>query len=111
MPIEVRSLAEWEAAGVHNMLSAVIPAHNEEGHIAETVQNLAAALRDAGIDHEILVINDNSTDGTERILSALSATDIAVRYVNNQSPNGFGFAVRRGVPRRGGSDHDGQRVG
>ena len=29
MPIEVRTLAEWEAAGVPGMLSVVIPAHNE----------------------------------------------------------------------------------
>jgi dolichol-phosphate mannosyltransferase len=97
MPIEVRSLAEWEAAGIRGMLSVVIPAHNEEGHIAETVQNLAAALRDAGIVHEILVINDNSIDGTERILATLSAVGIRVRYINNPPPHGFGFAVRRGL--------------
>src|SRR5262245_15241158 len=48
MPIEVRSLAEWEAAGIAGMLSVVIPAHNEEGHIADTVHNLATALRKAG---------------------------------------------------------------
>jgi dolichol-phosphate mannosyltransferase len=97
MPIEVRSLAEWEAAGIRGMLSVVIPAHNEEGHIAETVQSLAAALRKAGIAHEILVVNDNSTDGTERMLATLSAIGIGVRYVNNSPPNGFGFAVRRGL--------------
>ena len=49
MPFEVRSLAEWEGAGVPDMLSVVIPAHNEEGHIAETVQGLADTLRGAGI--------------------------------------------------------------
>jgi dolichol-phosphate mannosyltransferase len=97
MLIELRSLAEWEAAGIRGMLSIVIPAHNEEGYITETVQNLGAALRDAGIAHEILVINDSSTDGTERILSTLSAADTAVRYINNSPPNGFGFAVRRGL--------------
>src|SRR5215471_9635734 len=97
MPIEVRSLAEWEEAGIDGMLSVIIPAHNEEGHIAETVQCLAAALREAGISHEILVINDNSSDGTERILAPLSAAGIGVRCVNNQPPNGFGFAVRRGL--------------
>src|SRR5947207_798558 len=75
MPIEVRSLAEWEAAGIPGMLSVVIPAHNEEGHLAETVQNLATALRDAGIAYEIVVINDNSSDGTERVLATLSAAD------------------------------------
>jgi dolichol-phosphate mannosyltransferase len=97
MPMEVRSLAEWEAAGIGGMLSVVVPAHNEEGHLAGTVQNLAAALRDAGIAHEILVINDNSSDGTERILAALSAAEIGVRYINNPPPHGFGFAVRRGL--------------
>src|SRR5262245_51317345 len=97
MPIEVRSLAEWEAAGIHGILSVVIPAHNEEDHISETVQNLAAALSKAGIAHEILVINDNSSDGTERVLPTLSAVGIGVRHVNNPPPHGFGFAVRRGL--------------
>jgi len=97
MPIEVRSLAEWEEAGIDGMLSVIIPAHNEEGDIAETVQNLAAALREAGIAHEILVINDNSSDSTERVLATLSAGEIGVRYINNPLPSGFGFAVRRGL--------------
>jgi dolichol-phosphate mannosyltransferase len=97
MPIEVRSLAEWEAAGIPGMLSVVIPAHNEEGHIAATVQSLARALREAGIAYEILVVNDNSSDGTERILATLSAAGIGMRYMNNQQPHGFGFAVRRGL--------------
>ncbi len=97
MPIEVRSLAEWQTAGIKGMLSVVIPAHNEEGHIAETVEGLAAALRKAGIIYEILVVNDNSSDGTERVLKTLSAADSNVRYVNNAPPSGFGLAVRRGL--------------
>jgi len=97
MPIEVRSLAEWEAAGIAGMLSVVIPAHNEEGHIADTVRDLAAALQAAEIRYEILVVNDNSSDGTERILATLSAADPRLRYLNNAPPNGFGFAVRRGL--------------
>lgn len=97
MPIEVRSLAEWEAAGIEGMLSVVIPAHNEEGQIVETVQKLASALRGAGINYEILVINDNSTDATERCLARLMMEDPGVRYINNPPPNGFGFAVRHGL--------------
>ena len=97
MPLEVRWLAEWEASDVPGMLSVVIPAHNEEGHIGGTVQGLADTLRGAGISYEIVVVNDNSNDGTERILARLSAADIGLRYVNNMSPNGFGFAVRRGL--------------
>jgi dolichol-phosphate mannosyltransferase len=97
MPFEVRTLAEWETAGVPGMLSVVIPAHNEEGHIAETVQSLAGALGRAEISYEILVVNDNSSDGTERILARLSSADIGLRYINAMPPNGFGLAVRRGL--------------
>ena len=97
MPFQVRSLAEWEAAGVPGMLSVVIPAHNEEGHIEATVQGLADTLRRAGIAYEIVIVNDNSSDATERVLARLSAADTAVRYVNNSAPNGFGLAVRRGL--------------
>lgn len=97
MPLEVRSLAEWEAAGIEGMLSVVIPAHNEEGHIAETVTRLVSALRQAGIAYEILVVNDNSSDGTESVLAKLSAEDANIRYIKNVPPNGFGFAVRCGL--------------
>ena len=45
MAFQVRTLAEWEAAGVPGMLSVVIPAHNEEGHIAATVKSLVDTLR------------------------------------------------------------------
>lgn len=97
MPFEVRTLAEWEGAGVPGMLSVVIPAHNEEANIAGTVHHLVEALRAADLSYEILVVNDSSTDATERVLVSLSAADVGVRYVNNAPPNGFGLAVRRGL--------------
>lgn len=78
-------------------LSVVIPAHNEEGSITETVMAFHDELSKESIPHEILVINDNSKDGTERILKVLSKKISEVRYVNNQPPNGFGFAVRCGL--------------
>lgn len=96
MPILVQSLAEWEAAGEEGLLSVVIPAHNEEGHIAETVTGLREALDKAEIPNEVLVVNDNSSDRTEEILREMSEADPHVRYINNQPPNGFGFAVRAG---------------
>lgn len=97
MVLEVRSLAEWEAECVPGLLSVVIPAHDEEGHIATTVRTLHAALQQAGIQNEILVVNDNSKDRTEAILRELSAELPGMRYVNNEPPNGFGFAVRCGL--------------
>jgi dolichol-phosphate mannosyltransferase len=97
MPLEVRSLAEWEADGVIGMLSVVIPAHNEEERIVATIHGVYAALAQAGIAHEILVVNDNSRDRTEEVLKGLSREIPTLRYINNPPPNGFGFAVRAGL--------------
>ncbi len=93
----LQDLADWERRGEPGLLSVVIPAHNEEGQIAETVRAFHAALDAAGIRHEILVVNDNSTDRTAEILAALAAEIAALRVLDNPPPNGFGFAVRQGL--------------
>jgi len=97
MALQVKSLAEWEREGIPNMLSVVIPAHNEEGHIRGTVEGVVAALEEARIRYEILVVNDNSIDQTEKIARDLGRTNTSVRCVNSEPPSGFGFAVRRGL--------------
>src|SRR5579885_26205 len=79
------------------MLSVVIPAHNEEGQIEATVRGVAEALRAAGIDYEIIVVNDNSTDRTGRILANLGAAVCRVRPFVFPPPFCFGLAVRRGL--------------
>lgn len=78
-------------------LSIVIPAYNEEASIESTVRAFHEALANEKIEHEILVVNDNSKDGTEKILKDLGKEISEVRHVNNQPPNGFGFAVRAGL--------------
>lgn len=78
-------------------LSIVIPAYNEEGCIEETIRQLFQALGSACIEHEILVVNDNSKDSTLKILESLSKTCPTVRCITNEGPNGFGYAVRKGL--------------
>lgn len=78
-------------------LSIVIPAHNEELSITKTVNAFHEKLDKSEIPHEILVVNDNSSDGTEKILNDLKSNIKELRYVNNTPPNGFGFAVKCGL--------------
>jgi dolichol-phosphate mannosyltransferase len=78
-------------------LSIVIPAHNEEGSIEETVATFHKKLKKEEIPHEIVVINDNSKDTTEAILISLEKKIPELRHINNTPPNGFGFAVRCGL--------------
>lgn len=89
----------WEQAGVPGLLSVVIPAHNEEGDLPATIEELSGALAQAGIPYEILVVNDHSKDRTEEVLQGLCARFPALRYVNNSYAGGFGFAVRYGLSR------------
>ena len=78
-------------------LSVVIPAYNEAASLAESVPVLFSELSKANIEHELLVINDNSNDPTIEILQELSKTISSLRYLTNDSPNGFGYAVRKGL--------------
>lgn len=78
-------------------LSVVVPAHNEVDCIGKTISDLHSALAAAAIDHEILVVNDNSSDGTEELLLKLERDIPQLRHVNNTPPHGYGFAVRRGL--------------
>jgi dolichol-phosphate mannosyltransferase len=85
------------ASGPVSLLSIVIPAHNEEGCIESTVRDLHTKLAAEDIRHEILVVNDNSSDRTEDILIELEREIPELRHVNNRPPHGFGFAVRCGL--------------
>lgn len=83
-------------------LSIVIPAYNEEESITETIDQIEEAFSQVSIDHEILVVNDNSKDNTAQVLEELSKKYPAVKYVTNLGPNGFGYAVRYGLERYSG---------
>ena len=79
------------------LLSVVIPARNEEGCICSTVEHLHLELRLHGIAHEIVVVDDGSTDRTWELLLGLKATTQEVRPVKNEGLPGFGRAVIRGL--------------
>jgi len=80
-------------------LSVVIPAYNEEGSIVETVTTLHQTLEAEKIEHEIVVVNDNSKDNTLKILEDLQKEISTLVFYTNPGPNGFGYAVRYGLDR------------
>ena len=82
-----------------SQLSIVIPAYNEDGSIVETLESLYAALQEAKIDHEIVVVNDNSKDQTLVILENLQKSITSLTIYTNPGPNGFGYAIRYGLER------------
>src|SRR5881396_1992088 len=84
------------------LLSVVIPARDEEGCIASTVEHLHLELRLNGIAHEIVVVDDGSTDRTAAIVTALSERIPEARLASNGPPHGFGRAINFGLQRMSG---------
>ena len=80
-------------------LSIVLPAYNEEGSIEETLRTLYAKLQEEQIDHEIVVVNDNSKDNTLGLLTTIQETIPTLVVHTNHGPNGFGYAIRYGLER------------
>jgi len=80
-------------------LSIVIPAHNEEGSIAETVESLVTTLEREAIEHDVLVIDDSSRDRTAAVVAEITARKPQVRCLPSHYRPGFGFAVRSGLER------------
>jgi dolichol-phosphate mannosyltransferase len=79
------------------LISVVIPAHNEAGSIEATVSALHGCLAQEGVEHEIVIVDDHSSDGTGDILRELAAGIEEIRVVANTGPGGFGLAVRAGL--------------
>ncbi len=80
-------------------LSIVIPVFNEEESIAETIDRIDQVLSREKIEHEIFVVNDNSTDGSLEVLKGLAKKYPSLIFETNHGPNGFGYAVRYGLER------------
>jgi dolichol-phosphate mannosyltransferase len=78
-------------------LSVVIPAYNEASNLPETLDGIVATLRAEQIEFEIVVVNDNSSDETRRLVLEYGRTHPEVRVVDNVPPRGFGRAVRMGL--------------
>ena len=78
-------------------LNVIIPAFNESESLTTTVESLHETLIKNNIEHEIIIVNDNSTDSTEETLSELQKKISSLICLKNTIPNGFGYAVRTGL--------------
>jgi len=77
-------------------VSVVIPCFNEEQAIAETIENVAAALGERD-DFEILVIDDGSTDRSREILEDFEGRLGALRVISHERNAGYGAALKTGI--------------
>lgn len=78
-------------------LTVVIPTWNEAGNIEKALSSTTEVLEKAGISYEILVMDDRSTDGTDRIVNGFSRRKPGVSFIAHAPPPGFGYSIRDGI--------------
>ncbi|HEX6315118.1 MAG TPA: glycosyltransferase family 2 protein [Gemmatimonadaceae bacterium] len=85
------------------MISVVVPALNERENIAELYRRVTQAAEQWGDDHELLVVDDGSTDDTLAILEQIAATDARLKVVSLTRNFGHQAAVTAGLHHARGS--------
>jgi dolichol-phosphate mannosyltransferase len=90
-------IQEFEEKKPLQLLSIVIPARDEGGCICSTVEHLHLELRLQGIPHEIVVVDDGSSDSTWSLLQGLQQTVPELKPVQNNGQHGFGRAIICGL--------------
>ncbi len=76
-------------------VSVVIPAFNEEESIAGELKKIRETMDRAGVEYEIIVVDDGSTDKTAQIVEELDRVEL----VKHDSNKGYGEALKTGIRR------------
>ncbi len=88
----------------NSSISVILPAYNEEGNIARAVDHARAVLLDLGLEYEILVVDDGSTDATAELVRDLIPThSSSLRLLEHEENRGYGAALKSGLREAKGS--------
>ena len=84
-----------------NEIVVLLPAYNEEKNISELTdkwQDYRDVLKkDYSLDLKILIVNDGSSDGTEKICKELENTYDNFTFINHEKNKGLGMAMKTGI--------------
>ncbi len=80
---------------LRHAVSVVIPCHNEVTNVRPLVERMLEHYGD--YIHEIIPVNDGSSDGTADVLLELASMDARVKPLHRNPPNGVGLALKEGL--------------
>jgi glycosyltransferase involved in cell wall biosynthesis len=77
-------------------ISVFFPCYNEQGNVRRLYESASQMLKRLGVDYEIILVDDGSTDETPQIADAIAGTDPHVRVVHHSKNLGYGAALQSG---------------
>jgi len=77
-------------------LSIVIPTYNERDNIVELLDRISKVLNDK-FKYEVIVVDDNSPDGTWKVVMEYSKKDNRVKVIRRINERGLSSAIMRGI--------------
>jgi glycosyltransferase involved in cell wall biosynthesis len=80
---------------VYRSLSVIVPVFNERNTVAEIMRRMRAVALPGDLELEVVVVDDGSSDGTDKILAALE--DSTVRVISHHVNSGKGAAINTGL--------------
>jgi glycosyltransferase involved in cell wall biosynthesis len=90
---EVESTGDHDGPRSYELLSVIVPVFNERATVAEVIRRIRAV--DLPVAVEVVVVDDGSSDGTDKVLAALG--DSTVRVLSHAANAGKGAAIRTGM--------------
>ncbi|MBI5100343.1 MAG: glycosyltransferase family 2 protein [Nitrospirae bacterium] len=83
-------------------ISAIMPSLNEAKNIENAVNNVIDSFRAFGVNGEIVIVNDGSSDDTGKIADGLSQKYPFIKVIHHERPQGIGASFLDGVWKSGG---------
>jgi glycosyltransferase involved in cell wall biosynthesis len=94
--VEEKHNAEVSVEKANRRVSVLIPAYNEEGNVTLVIDKVAKAFEARGVDGEVVLVDDGSTDGTGHEAAACAARYPFIKVVSHRRNLGLTEALRTG---------------
>lgn len=80
----------------YRSISVFFPCYNEQDNIVRAFEQALSALEELGVDFEVIIVNDGSSDSTGQIVDKIAQSSTRVKVIHHPKNRGYGAALHSG---------------